>query len=121
MSGLTRDGTAEPASRDQILRLQRGYGKHYFPGLLTTSRIGNYIRSIHTLLKVPAIHTHSTYSHLGISPPSIFCNNVKKIGRGFHFPSGGDMILIVLAFFEWLVRPGVELPQLVEVGFTETI
>ena len=118
MSGLARDGTAEPASCDQILRLERGYGKHYFPGLLTTSRIGNHTRSIHTLLKVLAIYryTYSTYSHLGISSPSIFCNNVKKIGRGLHFPSGGDMI--VLAFLEWLVRPGVELPQLVEFGFT---
>ena len=32
MSGLTRDGTVEPASRDQFLRLERGYGKYYlFP------------------------------------------------------------------------------------------
>ena len=119
MSGLTRDGTAEPASCDQILRLERGSRKHYFPGLLTSSRIGNHTRSIHTLLKVLAIHTYSTYNHLDISLPSIFCNNVKKIGRGLHFPSGGDMI--VLAFLEWLVRPGVELPQLVEFGFTEII
>ena len=27
--------------------------------------------------------------------------------------------MIVLAFFEWLVRPGIELSQLVEFGFTE--
>ena len=79
MSGLTRDGTVEPASRDQFLRLERGYGKHYFPVQLTTSRVGNHTRSIHTLLKVLAIYTYSTCSHLGISPPSIFCNNVKKI------------------------------------------
>ena len=108
MSGLTRDRTAEPVSRDQILRLERGQEKHYFLGLLTTSRIGDHTRLIHTLLKVLANHTYSTYSPLGISPPSIFSNNVKKIGRGFHFSSGGDMI--VLPFFEWLVRPGVELP-----------
>ena len=31
MSGLTRDGTAEPNSRDQILRRERGQGKFCFP------------------------------------------------------------------------------------------
>ena len=29
MSGLTRDGTAEPVSPDQILRRERGQGKIY--------------------------------------------------------------------------------------------
>ena len=33
MSGLMRDGTAEPVSRDQILRPERGQGKNYFPCL----------------------------------------------------------------------------------------
>ena len=31
MSRLTRDGTAEPVSRDQILRCERGQGNIYFP------------------------------------------------------------------------------------------
>ena len=31
MSRLTRDGTAEPVSRDQILRHARGQGKVHFP------------------------------------------------------------------------------------------
>ena len=31
MSGLTRDGTTEPASRDQILRRERGQGDINFP------------------------------------------------------------------------------------------
>ena len=30
MSRLTRDGTAEPVSRDQILRRERGQGKIHF-------------------------------------------------------------------------------------------
>ena len=30
MSRLTRDGTAEPVSRDQILRRERGEGKKHF-------------------------------------------------------------------------------------------
>ena len=31
MSRLTRDGTAEPVSRDQILRRKRGMGNIHFP------------------------------------------------------------------------------------------
>ena len=31
MSRLTRDGTAEPVSRDQILRHARGQGNIHFP------------------------------------------------------------------------------------------
>ena len=49
MSRLTRDGTAEPVSRDQILRHARGQGSIIFPVQLTTSRIGNLTRLILTL------------------------------------------------------------------------
>ena len=58
MSRLTRDGTAEPVSRDQILRHARGQGNIIFPVQLTTSRIGNLTRLIHTLLYVITIHTY---------------------------------------------------------------
>ena len=51
MSRLTRDGTAEPVSGDQILRHERGQGKILiFPLQLTMSRIDNLNRLIHTLL-----------------------------------------------------------------------
>ena len=58
MSRLTRDGTAEPVSRDQILRHGRGQGNIIFSVQLTTSRIGNLTRLIHTLLYVMTIHTY---------------------------------------------------------------
>ena len=58
MSRLTRDGTAEPVSRDQILRHARGQGSIISPVQLTTSRIGNLTRLIHTLLYVMTIHTY---------------------------------------------------------------
>ena len=58
MSRLTRDGTAEPVSRDQILRHARGQGNIIFPVQLTTSRIDNLTRLIHTLLNVMTIHTY---------------------------------------------------------------
>ena len=48
---LTRDGTAEPVSRDEISSANgdRGIGVFIFPVLLTTSRIGILARSILTL------------------------------------------------------------------------
>ena len=49
MSTLTRDGTAETVSRDQVLRRERGLGIIIFPVQLTTSRIGNLTRLILTL------------------------------------------------------------------------
>ena len=75
MSRLTRDGTAEPVSRDQILRHARGQGDIFFPVQLTTSRIGNLTRLIHTLLYVMTIHTMcnliNTYIHTTVVP--LFC------------------------------------------------
>ena len=58
MSRLTRDGTAEPVSRDKILRHARGQGNTIFSVQLTTSRIGNLTRFIHALLYVMTIHTY---------------------------------------------------------------
>ena len=54
MIRLTRDGTAEPVSRDKILRHARGQGNIIFPVQLTTRRIGNLTRLIHTLLRYNA-------------------------------------------------------------------
>ena len=55
---LTRDGTAEPVSRDQILGHARGQGNIIFPIQLTTSRMDNLTRLIHTLLYVMTINTY---------------------------------------------------------------
>ena len=63
-AGAGRDGTAEPVSRDQTLRHARGQGNIFFLVQLTTSRIGNLTRLIHTLLYVMTIHTY-----LGSGPP----------------------------------------------------
>ena len=69
MSRLTRDRTAEPASRDHILKRKRGQGKK-IPVQPNTKRIGNHTRLIviccllflafiHTLLKGLTIHPMS--------------------------------------------------------------
>ena len=70
MSRLTRDGTAEPVSRDQILRHERGQGNiHFFPVQLTTCRTGNLTRLIHTLATTVYICvTIHTYTHHGDNP-----------------------------------------------------
>ena len=62
MSRLTRDGTAETVSRDQIIRHERGQGDINFPCVqLTTSRVGNLTRLIHTIAICVTIHTYCLY------------------------------------------------------------
>ena len=81
MSRLTRDGTAEPVSRDQILRHARGQGNIIFPVQLTTSRIGNLTRLIHTLLYVMTIHTYiHTYTSIGLKLCVLCCIASREKG-----------------------------------------
>ena len=47
MSRLTQDGAAEPVSRDQILRRERGQEISIFPVQVTTSSIDNLTRLVH--------------------------------------------------------------------------
>ena len=83
MSRLTRDGTAEPVSRDQILRHARGQGNIIFPVQLTTSRIGNLTRLIHTLLYVMTIHTRAqAVVSLRFSPTFDLRPSEKRAGVG---------------------------------------
>ena len=97
MSRLTRDGTAEPVSRDQILRHARGQGNIIFPVQLTTSRIGNLTRLIHTLLLyVMTIHTYiHTRSDLSVETRRQYgwLRMVFSVVRLFRapiwWPSGG--------------------------------
>ena len=68
---MTRDGTAEPVSRDQILRRERGQGSISFPCSANPSKIGSLTRLIHTLAICVTIHTSI---HTSIHPyihPSI--------------------------------------------------
>ena len=74
MSRLTWDGTAEPVSRDQILKRERGREKIIFPVQLTMRRIGNLTRLIHTLLYVMTIHT---YMIISIDQPGDVANPAR--------------------------------------------
>ena len=51
------DGTAEPVSRHQVLSANAGRETFIFPVQLTTSRIGNLTRLIHTLAICVSIHS----------------------------------------------------------------
>ena len=64
MSGLMRDGTTEPVSRNLFFRRERGQETYIFlPVQLTTSRIGNptyltldslpYVMTLHTPVHTP--------------------------------------------------------------------
>ena len=56
MIRLTRDGTAEPVSPPNCQALTRRRKYSFFPVELTTCRIGNLTRLIHTLAICVAIH-----------------------------------------------------------------
>ena len=58
ISRLTRDGTAEPVSRDQILRCELDRETYIFPVQLTTSRIANLTRLILTPIELCDDHTY---------------------------------------------------------------
>ena len=74
MSRLTRDGTTEPVSRDQILRRLRGQENiHFLCSADHESRIGNLIRLIHTLLTICYDHTYTyIYTYILISSHGLY-------------------------------------------------
>ena len=55
MSRLTRDVTAEPVSRDQILWRKQGQGNVNFPCSADPEQDWHFTRLIHTLLYVMTI------------------------------------------------------------------
>ena len=69
---LTRDGTVKPASRDQILRRERGKGRNPLLCLADHKQYWQPDRLISSLLKVMTMHTYiHTYIHISIiDPPS---------------------------------------------------
>ena len=66
MSRLTRDGTAEPVSRDEISGANADREIFIFPVQLTTCRVGNLTRLILTLAICVTIHIRLGYSVISI-------------------------------------------------------
>ena len=75
MSRLTRDGTAETVSQDQILRRERGQGNLHFPWSIDHKQnFSNLTRLILTLATCLIIHTQvllCVFSILSKQDPSI--------------------------------------------------
>ena len=67
MSGLTRDGTAEPVSRDQILRHVRGQGNIHF----TCSADHEQDRQPYPVDPYSTICDYHTYIHPGDTPARV--------------------------------------------------
>ena len=63
MSRLTRDGTAEPVSRDQILRHAWAQGNIHFSCSADHEQGWQPYPVDHTLLYVTTIHTYICYYH----------------------------------------------------------
>ena len=72
VSRLTRDGTAEPVTRDQILGVNADREIFTFPVQLTTSRIGNLTRLTLTLAISYAHTAAAVVTHICIIYGSIF-------------------------------------------------
>ena len=89
MSRLTRDGTAEPVSRDQILRHARGQGNIHFPCSADHEQdwqpypVDPYsaICDDHTY-----IHTYIHHKML-IRPVCFESSNDVQVERGHPFPA----------------------------------
>ena len=75
MSRLTRDGTAEPVSRDQILRHARGQGNVHFP----CSADHEQDWQPYPVDPYSAICDDHTYIHTYIHPLQLFTNIPPKL------------------------------------------
>ena len=84
MSKLTRDGTAEPVSRDQILRRERGQRVIHFPCSAADHEQDwqpcPVVRAIHTNI---VLHTHTavvthTYIYIYINICILYNNSVNR-------------------------------------------
>ena len=64
MRRLTRDGTAKPIRETKTSGANGDREMFIFPVQLTTSRISNLTRLIHTLLCVMAIHTYNRFDEV---------------------------------------------------------
>ena len=76
MSRLTRDGTAEPIPRDQILRHARGQGNINFP----CSAVHEQDWQAYPVDPYPAICDDHTYIHRGMNP--LFSGKASLSFRG---------------------------------------
>ena len=86
MTRLKPDGTAEPVSQNQILRLERGQGNIIFRCSADHEQgVGNLIRLIHTLLYVMTMLSHQA-------------NMCVQQSRAVNLPAGKKSLTTVLQY-----------------------
>ena len=98
MSRLTRDGTAEPISRDQILRHGRGQGSIIFPVQLTTSRIGNYPLDPYSAICddfTCVFSSHPFWTSSSLDVPAGVTQEEGHTGFLIHLPSAVRALIFV--------------------------
>ena len=92
MGRLTRDGTAQLVSRDQILWRERGQViSIFFPVQLTTRRIGNLTRSTHTPLHVMTVHTYHLV-RIGLKNEVL---TIEMFNQTLHFQDDRDFFTLL--------------------------
>ena len=83
MSRLTRDGTAEPVPRDQILRHERGLGNTHFPCSADHEQdwqplpVDPYSALCDDHTYTATMHTHVIYCRLSIDRSSVFLCSMR--------------------------------------------
>ena len=98
MSRLTRDGTAEPVSRDQILKRERGQGHINFPRLADHEQDWQPYRLIHTLLP-PVLSTCPPHTNSG-------CVKERRILIGLWRTAKAALVRSYLEVY-WLYAGGL--------------
>ena len=91
MGSLTRDGTAEPVSRDQILRHERERGNVHFS--CSADHVQDWHRLIHTLAIFATIHTYILGIRFNISISTYFFIFYS------NFTTTSEVLYFVLLFF----------------------
>ena len=90
MGRLTRDGTAKPVSRDQILRRERGQGNIHFPCSADHEQDWQPYPVDLLLLHVKTIHTYIIYVHVCV------CVCVCVFIKLHITTQSGPVILVIL-------------------------
>ena len=109
MSRLTRDGTTELVSRDQVLRRERGQGNIMLIFLVqrTTSRIGILTRLIPTLLYVMTMYSRIWIPLILSTCPFHTNNSIAGVGkREAHISSSMVTCKGSTRHWNYLSQPG---------------
>ena len=118
MSRLTRDGTAEPVSRDQILRSERKQGNIHFPCSADYERTGLATllgRSIYTLAICVTMHVVVVFVFFPFILDIKFMGRTSRGHTGFFIdlPSAVRALIFIVK----MIQPFLSLSSTVKSNF----